>query len=97
MFEQSQLDAPALATVRAALDAIFRQREPFPVVVMDGTPPLAAVGWQRQGAHRPGSVRTARPLDVRVMYSEGMTIRGSSTSWPNRAHWHPAWTKHVDR
>jgi transcriptional regulator with XRE-family HTH domain len=35
MFEQSQLDAPALATVRTALDAILRQQEPFPAVVMD--------------------------------------------------------------
>jgi len=35
MFEENRLDAPALATVRAALDAILRHHEPFPAIVMD--------------------------------------------------------------
>jgi transcriptional regulator with XRE-family HTH domain len=35
MFEETRLDAPALATVRAALDAILRHHEPFPAIVMD--------------------------------------------------------------
>jgi transcriptional regulator with XRE-family HTH domain len=35
MFEESALDAPALASVRSALDAILRQQEPFPAIVMD--------------------------------------------------------------
>jgi transcriptional regulator with XRE-family HTH domain len=35
MFEENHLDAPALATVRTALDAILRHHEPFPAIVMD--------------------------------------------------------------
>jgi transcriptional regulator with XRE-family HTH domain len=35
MYRESQLDAPVLAAVRGALDAILRQQEPFPAVVMD--------------------------------------------------------------
>lgn len=34
-FVESSLDAPALAAVRSALDAILRQQEPFPAVVMN--------------------------------------------------------------
>jgi transcriptional regulator with XRE-family HTH domain len=34
-FDESPLDAPALASVRTALDAILRQQEPFPAVVMN--------------------------------------------------------------
>ncbi len=35
MFSESHLDAPQLASVRAALDAILKQQEPFPAVVMN--------------------------------------------------------------
>jgi transcriptional regulator with XRE-family HTH domain len=35
MFDESPLDAPALATVRTALDAILRHHEPFPAIVID--------------------------------------------------------------
>jgi transcriptional regulator with XRE-family HTH domain len=34
-FDEQPLDAPALASVRRALDAILRQQEPFPAVVMN--------------------------------------------------------------
>lgn len=34
-FTESALDAPQLSAVRGALDAILRQQEPFPAVVMD--------------------------------------------------------------
>jgi transcriptional regulator with XRE-family HTH domain len=34
-FVESSLDAPALAAVRSALDAILRQQEPYPAVVMN--------------------------------------------------------------
>ncbi len=35
MYRESNLDAPELAPARAALDAILRQQEPFPAVVMN--------------------------------------------------------------
>lgn len=35
IFDEHPLDAPAVASVRTALDAILRQQEPFPCVVMD--------------------------------------------------------------
>jgi transcriptional regulator with XRE-family HTH domain len=35
IYQESTMDAPALAAVRGALDAILRQQEPFPAVVMD--------------------------------------------------------------
>jgi transcriptional regulator with XRE-family HTH domain len=35
MYAETNLDAPKLAPVRAALDAILRQQEPFPAVVMN--------------------------------------------------------------
>jgi len=35
MFDESSLDAPALATVRTALEAILRQQEPFPAIVLN--------------------------------------------------------------
>jgi transcriptional regulator with XRE-family HTH domain len=34
-FDESPLDAPALSAVRRALDAILRQNEPFPAVLLD--------------------------------------------------------------
>lgn len=36
-YGESSLDAPQLAAVRGALDAILRQQEPFPAVVMNRT------------------------------------------------------------
>lgn len=35
MYAETQLDAPELASVRAALEAILRQQEPYPAVVMN--------------------------------------------------------------
>lgn len=35
MYKETRLDAPELASVRDALDAILRQQEPFPSVVMN--------------------------------------------------------------
>ena len=35
MYREANLDAPELGAVRAALDAILRQQEPFPAVVMN--------------------------------------------------------------
>jgi transcriptional regulator with XRE-family HTH domain len=35
LYSESKLDAPALAAVRGALDAILRQQEPFPALVMN--------------------------------------------------------------
>jgi transcriptional regulator with XRE-family HTH domain len=35
MFTEAHLDAPQVASVRAALDAILRQQEPFPAVLMN--------------------------------------------------------------
>src|SRR5262245_58456765 len=36
-YTESNMDAPELAAVRGALDAILRQQEPFPAVVMNRT------------------------------------------------------------
>src|SRR4051812_30547989 len=35
VYAESRLDAPTLAAVRGALDAILRQQEPYPAVVMN--------------------------------------------------------------
>ncbi|HEX3193882.1 MAG TPA: helix-turn-helix transcriptional regulator [Streptosporangiaceae bacterium] len=35
VYQESRLDAPALAAVRGALEAILAQQEPYPAVVMD--------------------------------------------------------------
>ena len=37
MYKETKLDAPELGRVRVALDAILRQQEPFPAVIMNRT------------------------------------------------------------
>lgn len=68
VFEESALDSPQLATVRSALDAILRQQEPFPAIVLNRSWDIVAgnaaakrffaylLDWSR----RPETVNVAR-------------------------------------
>jgi transcriptional regulator with XRE-family HTH domain len=68
MFRESSLDAPQLAPVRAAIDAILTKQEPFPAVVMNR-------GWDIVATNR-GAARLFRMLlDGRTAPDTGNVLR----------------------
>lgn len=88
-YAESPLDAPALAAVRAALDAILAQQEPYPALVMDR-------GWDIR--HANGAARrffaflhNGRPAEPpgppnvlrRMFHPDG--VRPHVTNWPEVA------------
>jgi transcriptional regulator with XRE-family HTH domain len=87
VFRESQLDAPQLASVRAALDAILKQQEPFPAVVMNRT-------WDIVGTNGAADRFFALMLDgrkpegppnvLRLMF-DPFGLRPSVTNWEDVA------------
>jgi transcriptional regulator with XRE-family HTH domain len=83
MYLESTLDAPALAAVRGALDAILRQQEPFPAVVMNRT-------WDIQRSNGAaarffgfllGAGLAAQPANVLRMMFHPDALRPFVTNW----------------
>ncbi|HEX3778681.1 MAG TPA: helix-turn-helix transcriptional regulator [Pseudonocardiaceae bacterium] len=89
VYQESDLDAPELAAVRGALDAILAQQEPFPAVVMDRDWDIrytnAAAGRffaflsAGRTATPPGSPNVLR----RLFHPDG--VRQYVTNWPEVA------------
>lgn len=87
MFSESHLDAPQLASVRAALDAILRQQEPFPAVLMNRS-------WDIIGANGAanrffelmldGRTPEGPPNVLRLMF-DPLGLRPSVTNWEDVA------------
>jgi transcriptional regulator with XRE-family HTH domain len=87
MFRESQLDAPQMASVRAALDAILNQQEPFPAVVMNRS-------WDIVGTNKAanrffelmldGRKPEGPPNVLRLMF-DPLGLRPSVTNWEDVA------------
>lgn len=67
-FQQSPLDAAAMAPVRAALDAILGGHEPFPAVVVDRR-------WDLVSANRPALSLLAAGVDPELLEPPTNTLR----------------------
>jgi hypothetical protein len=83
VYAESQLDAPALAAVRNALDAILRQQEPFPAVVMNRSWDIlnANEAASRFFGFLLGARAAAGPANVlRMMFDPG-AVRPFVTNW----------------
>lgn len=82
-FAESKLDAPALAAVRGALDAILAQQEPYPAVVMNrswdilGTNGSAA----RFFGYLLGERAASAPNNVLRMMFDPAAVRPCVTNW----------------
>lgn len=86
MYCETPLDSPGLGPVRAALDAILRQQEPFPAVVMNRRWDILS---SNQAAARffgflLGEQAPAVPNVVRLMF-DPMGLRPYVTNWPSVA------------
>jgi transcriptional regulator with XRE-family HTH domain len=68
MFRVSSLDDPDLAPVRAAVDAILKQQEPYPAVVLDR-------GWNIVKTNRAAERFFARLLEGRTPPGAGNVLR----------------------
>lgn len=84
LYPETRLDAPELAAVRGALDAILRQQEPFPAVVMNRAWDI--VSTNRAAARFFGFLLGDRPADpqpnvLRMMLRPG-GARDLVTNWP---------------
>jgi transcriptional regulator with XRE-family HTH domain len=86
-YRESTLDEPALATVRRALDAILRQQEPYPAVVMNRD-------WDIQQGNKAAERffdflldgrRTVGPANVLRMMFHPDLVRRYVTNWPEVA------------
>jgi transcriptional regulator with XRE-family HTH domain len=87
MFKETALEASELAHVRAALDAILRQQEPFPAVVMNR-------GWEivrsntaasRFFGYLLGDTTPAPTANVMHMMFDPRLVRPFVTNWPEVA------------
>jgi transcriptional regulator with XRE-family HTH domain len=83
VYPESRLDAPDLAAVRGALDAILRQQEPFPAVVMNRHWDLVRTN---QAATRffgllLGARRVAEPANVLRMMFHPDGLRPFVANW----------------
>lgn len=87
MYAESALDAPALESVRAALDAILQKQEPFPAVLMnrhwdvlDGN----GAATRFFGFLFGDKPMPAKPNVIRMMF-DGEGLRPYVTNWPEVA------------
>jgi len=89
VYQESKLDAPALAAVRGALEAILAQQEPYPAVVMDRD-------WDIRHANKAASrffgfLQTGHaasppgPANVLRMMFHPDGVRRYVTNWPDVA------------
>jgi transcriptional regulator with XRE-family HTH domain len=87
VYRESKLDAPDLAAVRGALDAILRQQEPFPAVVMNR-------GWDILQTNRAatrlfgfllGARRASQPANVLRMMFHPRALRPFVANWESVA------------
>lgn len=87
LYRETDLDAPELASVRSALDAILRQQEPFPAVVMNRHWDVLATNAaaSRFFGFLLGPTADAEPANViRLMFSPH-GLRPYVTNWETAA------------
>ena len=87
IYRESNLDAPELAPARAALDAILRQQEPYPAVVMNRY-------WDISASNRAaarffslllGEVAASQPANVVRLVFSPTGLRPHIVNWPEVA------------
>jgi transcriptional regulator with XRE-family HTH domain len=83
VYRETKLDAPELASIRNALDAILRQQEPFPAVVMNRHWDILRTN---EGANRffgllLGERATAAPANVLRMMFDPEAVRPFVANW----------------
>jgi transcriptional regulator with XRE-family HTH domain len=86
-YAESALDASALSSVRAALDAMLRQQEPFPAVVMNRYWDVLDANAAATRFFRfllGGRPLPLKPNVVRMMF-DGDGLRPHVTNWPDVA------------
>ena len=83
VYKETKLDAPELGQVRLALDAILRQQEPFPAVVMNRSWDVLATNEaaQRFFAFLLGSRATGAPANVIKMMFHPSGLRPYVDNW----------------
>ena len=83
VYAESKMDAPALAAVRGALDAILRQQEPFPAVVMNRAWDVLRTndGASRFFGFLLGERTSAAPSNVLRMMFHPDAVRPYVTNW----------------
>lgn len=83
VFSESKLDAPALAAVRSALDAILRQQEPFPAIVMNRQWDIMQTNdaATRFFSFLVGKRRATRPANVLRMMFHPDAVRPFVRNW----------------
>jgi hypothetical protein len=87
IYREANLDAPEIASVRSALDAILRQQEPFPAVVMNRSWDILATNAaaSRFFGFLLGATAAAEPANViRLMFSP-LGLRPFVTNWESAA------------
>lgn len=86
-YRETSLDAPELAAVRLALDAILRQHEPFPAVVMNRHWDVLAanVGASRFFGFLLGEVPASEPRNVVRLMFHPERLRPHVTNWTQAA------------
>lgn len=83
VYAEADLDAPELAAARMALDAILRQQEPFPAVVMNRRWDIlhANAGAGRFFGHLLGERATSGPTNVLRMMFDPAGLRPYVADW----------------
>lgn len=87
IYQEANLDAPEVASVRSALDAILRQQEPFPAVVMNRYWDVLAtnVAASRFFRFLLGEAAAVEPANIiRLMFSP-RGLRPFVTNWESAA------------
>lgn len=83
MYSEAKLDAPELGPVRAALDAILKQQEPYPAVVMNRHWDVIEVNQaaQRFFAFLLGATRAQEPANVITLMFDPNGLRPWVLDW----------------
>lgn len=83
VYKETQLDAPELQSVRIALDAILRQQEPFPAVVMNRHWDVVRgnTAASRFFGFLLGDTTTEMPMNVVRMMFHPQCLRPYVTNW----------------
>jgi transcriptional regulator with XRE-family HTH domain len=83
VYAETGLDAPELAAVRGALDAILRQQEPFPAVVMNRTWDIVAANGAATGffGFLLGERTAPQPANVLRMMFHPDALRPCVANW----------------
>lgn len=87
IYREANLDAPEIASVRSALDAILRQQEPFPAVVMNRSWDILATNAaaSRFFGFLLGETAVTEPANVIRLMFNPQGLRPFVTNWESAA------------